>query len=455
MDDPLLAMGSGGTSLNEMWEANMTDDVDVDVDVLAEAFFGADGDNVAEDSGLGFNAEEEDDDNLFFCPTVGEYTTTTAATRQTGEELTPPTVTLASSQQLQQRRMKDIAVISPSPNGEDSPQATQYLPSQATQPTAAVASTPEWPASFIAMAAGMPMSLPTGSMVMGDPNQQGFTYGMPDSLMNGNGMGQQAQQVAILPNPFLAMAAGMPMLDRAKFVEAAFAARAKNRKRQTSATQDQAEKRRERNRVLAKKTRDRKKCHMTELQEELLELQKANAELKAMVRNNIDEKDSMPLLEQCQAIDKVPKSVWEACGADKNELAAEDYDLVSSIQKSQTAFVITDPSFEDNPIVFVSPDFLAMTGYTREQVVGRNCRFLQGEATDQDKVDQIRHALAVGEDIGITLINYKADGTAFWNRLFIAAVRDVKDNIVNYMSVSVQVSRPEPEDPEYETELPS
>eukprot|EP00522_Entomoneis_paludosa_P002263 CAMPEP_0172471426 /NCGR_PEP_ID=MMETSP1065-20121228/67810_1 /TAXON_ID=265537 /ORGANISM="Amphiprora paludosa, Strain CCMP125" /LENGTH=461 /DNA_ID=CAMNT_0013229521 /DNA_START=100 /DNA_END=1485 /DNA_ORIENTATION=- len=274
------------------------------------------------------------------------------------------------------------------------------------------------------------------------------TAGTSQNNTNDNGNGQGV--VTPMPNPFLALAGSMPMATREQFFAQAFAQRAQSRKgRQMSV--EQAERRRERNRQLAKKTRDKKKTHMEELQQQVLELQRANAELKHMVKNNIE--DSNNILDQCDAIDKVPETVWEACGTDRQEIAADDFDMVSSIQKSQTAFVITDPSFEDNPIVFVSPDFLAMTGYSREQVIGRNCRFLQGTHTCPDKVNEIRQALAHGEDVGVTMINYKADGTPFWNRLFIAAVRDINDNIVNYMGVAVRVARPEPGDPEHDKEL--
>lgn len=266
---------------------------------------------------------------------------------------------------------------------------------------------------------------------------------------------QQLSEAGSAVNPFLTLTAvtqggGLPLASREQFFDAALAQRAKTRaKRQMSG--EQTERRRERNRQLAKKTRERKKNHMTALQDEILELQRANAELKHIVKSNIDESEK--ILNECDAIEKVPQTVWEACRADKQEISSDDYEMVSSIQKSQTAFCITDPSFEDNPIVFVSPDFLKLTGYSREQVIGRNCRFLQGTHTCPDKVNQIRQALAAGEDIGITLINYKADGTPFWNRLFIAAVRDVSDNIVNYMGVSVQVAGPEPGDPEHDKEL--
>ncbi|EEC45015.1 predicted protein, partial [Phaeodactylum tricornutum CCAP 1055/1] len=118
---------------------------------------------------------------------------------------------------------------------------------------------------------------------------------------------------------------------------------------------------------------------------------------------------------------------------------SQDFNLVRSIQSSQHSFMITDPSLQDNPIVFASDDFLKLTGYTREQVLGRNCRFLQGTETSQEKVNQIRKNLSEGEDVTVTLMNYTADGTPFWNKLFIAALRDAQNNIVNFIGVIVKV----------------
>jgi len=91
---------------------------------------------------------------------------------------------------------------------------------------------------------------------------------------------------------------------------------------------------------------------------------------------------------------------------------------------------------------------LTLTGYNQDEVLGRNFRFLQGPDTDERKVAKIRDAVENGEDVTVTFVNYKADGTAFWNKLFIAALRDAQNNIVNYIGVSVKVAGPEPEDPE-------
>lgn len=92
------------------------------------------------------------------------------------------------------------------------------------------------------------------------------------------------------------------------------------------------------------------------------------------------------------------------------------------------AIVLTNPSFEDNPIVYANPAFSRLTGYGPESVIGRNCRFLQGPDTEPDRVERIRTAIASGEDIAIEITNYRADGTPFLNRLTITAFRDEGEN---------------------------
>ena len=88
------------------------------------------------------------------------------------------------------------------------------------------------------------------------------------------------------------------------------------------------------------------------------------------------------------------------------------------------ALAISDPSIEDNPLVFVSDAFERVTGYSREAAIGRNCRFLQGENTDPDAVEKISRALAAEEEIQIDIYNYRADGKGFWNRLMLGPLKD-------------------------------
>ncbi|POG55572.1 PAS domain-containing protein [Haloferax marisrubri] len=86
--------------------------------------------------------------------------------------------------------------------------------------------------------------------------------------------------------------------------------------------------------------------------------------------------------------------------------------------------VVTDPSQDDNPIVYCNEAFEALTGYDAESVTGRNCRFLQGPEKDPETVAEIRAALDAGESISTEIRNYDVDGEPFWNRLDIHPVRD-------------------------------
>lgn len=231
-------------------------------------------------------------------------------------------------------------------------------------------------------------------------------------------------------------------------------------------SQAQQDRRRERNRILARRTRLRKKFFFESLQKDVSDLQRENAALKSIVRSRLRPEDARPLLERCNANELLPSAIHNLEDGDFDDdegggvggggssgyakmLDREDFSLIQSIQNSQQCFVITDPSLHDNPIVYASDDFLSLTGYTQEEVLGRNCRFLQGSETDPNKVATIRKSVEVGEDVNVTLVNYTSEGVPFWNSLFIAALRDAEDNIVNFIGVIVKVNGPEPGDSEY------
>jgi len=219
-------------------------------------------------------------------------------------------------------------------------------------------------------------------------------------------------------------------------------------------SQAQIDRRRERNRILARRTRLRKKFFFESLQKDVIDLQRENAILKELARKKLPAETSKKLLAECRAMEELPSAVQEAVGESVTEMNSQDFNLVHSIQRSQQCFVITDPSLQDNPIVYASDDFLTLTGYQREDVLGRNCRFLQGTETSPKKAEKVRKAVSLGEDTTVTMINYTADGTAFWNKLFIAALRDAQNNIVNFIGVTVKVASPDPDDEEAGKSLP-
>ena len=80
---------------------------------------------------------------------------------------------------------------------------------------------------------------------------------------------------------------------------------------------------------------------------------------------------------------------------------------------------ISDASLPDNPIIYANRGFERLTGYSVEDVVGRNCRFLQGVDTDAAAVAEIRESVRGGRECTVQLLNYRKDGTPFWNRLSI------------------------------------
>src|SRR3954467_9044462 len=95
-----------------------------------------------------------------------------------------------------------------------------------------------------------------------------------------------------------------------------------------------------------------------------------------------------------------------------------------AVVATDIAFTILHPRQEDDPLVWVNPSFTRISGYSYEESVGRNCRFLQGPATERAAVDELRRALQEQQPLTTTLLNYRKDGTAFWNQLSITPVFD-------------------------------
>jgi PAS domain S-box-containing protein len=111
-----------------------------------------------------------------------------------------------------------------------------------------------------------------------------------------------------------------------------------------------------------------------------------------------------------------------------------------AVVATDIAFTITDPRQPDDPLVWVNPSFTRITGYPIEEIVGLNCRFLQGPATDPATVDEIRKALEEQQPVTTTLLNYRRDGTAFWNQLSITPVFDGEGELVSFVGVQTDVT---------------
>mmetsp|Transcript_18792 Transcript_18792/g.43694 ORF Transcript_18792/g.43694 Transcript_18792/m.43694 type:complete len:242 (+) Transcript_18792:575-1300(+) len=197
---------------------------------------------------------------------------------------------------------------------------------------------------------------------------------------------------------------------------------------------------RERNREHAKRSRIRKKFLLESLQQSVSLLKEENEKLRQSIRSHLGAAEADELLGT--SLSKSGEAGLIAnSSVDANKVLDDpDFSFIKALQTAQQNFVVTDPSLPDNPIVYATQGFLNLTGYTLDQVLGRNCRFLQGPETDPKAVEKIRKSIEEGTDMSVCLLNYRVDGTTFWNQFFIAALRDASGNITNYVGVQCKVS---------------
>ncbi len=104
----------------------------------------------------------------------------------------------------------------------------------------------------------------------------------------------------------------------------------------------------------------------------------------------------------------------------------------AAVETTRMPMIVTDPYQPDNPIIFANNAFQRMTGYTRDELVGTNCRFLQGQETDRDTVNEIRQAVAERRQFSTEILNYRKDGSSFWNALFVRPVFARSGELVSF-----------------------
>lgn len=126
---------------------------------------------------------------------------------------------------------------------------------------------------------------------------------------------------------------------------------------------------------------------------------------------------------------------------DKRQQESRLRTLERSVEASVNGVVIADATQPGLPIVYANQAFTEMTGYEQAEVLGRNCRFLQGEGTDSDAVEKIRQRLSEQRDVHVTLRNYRKDGSLFWNDLYIAPVRSPDAQLTHFVGVQHDISK--------------
>ncbi|WP_156678144.1 PAS domain-containing protein [Sphingomonas profundi] len=114
--------------------------------------------------------------------------------------------------------------------------------------------------------------------------------------------------------------------------------------------------------------------------------------------------------------------------------------FVAAVHATRMPMIITNPRLPDNPVVFANDSFCRLSGYEREEIVGRNCRFLQGPETDPETVKKIHDAVERVEPIEIDIRNHRKDGEPFWNRLLMAPVFDADQQLAYFFASQVDVT---------------
>ncbi|MBO0592710.1 PAS domain S-box protein [Cellulophaga sp. E16_2] len=111
-----------------------------------------------------------------------------------------------------------------------------------------------------------------------------------------------------------------------------------------------------------------------------------------------------------------------------------------ALQSASNGIVISDALKPDNPIIYCNTSFLTLTGYSEEETIGKNCRFLQGNDKNQECITNMRNAIKNGKSSQAIVRNYKKDGTLFYNDLYITPIRDKSGLITNYIGIQNDVT---------------
>nr|AML78094.1 putative LOV domain-containing protein [Euploca filiformis] len=161
---------------------------------------------------------------------------------------------------------------------------------------------------------------------------------------------------------------------------------------------------------------------------------------KGRKSSNIQKLESQPSIEPEILMTKDIERTDSWDHSERERDIRQGIDLATTLERIEKNFVITDPRLPDNPIIFASDSFLELTEYTREEILGRNCRFLQGPETDQATVQKIRDAIKEQREITVQLINYTKSGKKFWNLFHLQPMRDQKGELQYFIGVQLDGS---------------
>ena len=124
--------------------------------------------------------------------------------------------------------------------------------------------------------------------------------------------------------------------------------------------------------------------------------------------------------------------------------AAKETGLITLLSQildtSIDGITLSDPDQEDNPIVYANEAFELITGYNREETVGRNCRFLHGEDRDQEGLENVRSAIRDVKSVTVTLRNYRKNGEMFYNQFTIRPLFDSEGRLIYFLGLQHDIT---------------
>ncbi|HEY9651452.1 MAG TPA: adenylate/guanylate cyclase domain-containing protein, partial [Coleofasciculaceae cyanobacterium] len=136
----------------------------------------------------------------------------------------------------------------------------------------------------------------------------------------------------------------------------------------------------------------------------------------------------------------ITESNWRGSGAYRTGVQETVKLRDQAIAASSVGIVLADARLPGMPLIYVNPAFEKITGYSAAEVLGYNCRFLQGKKTSQEAIEQLRAAIKAGEHCTVILLNYRKDGTPFWNELTISPIYDDDKTLTHFVGIQSDIS---------------
>ncbi|BAY37908.1 diguanylate cyclase/phosphodiesterase with PAS/PAC sensor(s) [Nostoc sp. NIES-2111] len=127
--------------------------------------------------------------------------------------------------------------------------------------------------------------------------------------------------------------------------------------------------------------------------------------------------------------------------SDTQQSATPSHLMERALAATSNGIVLTDANQPDNPIIYVNSGFEAISGYSADEVIGKNCRFLQGDETNQPGLEELRSALRERRECHVTVKNFRKDGTPFWNELYISPVLDANGQVTHFIGVQNDITQ--------------